>query len=61
MSDRCISTISRTALKQKDESIISRYLLSLRPIDNEIKPHDSRTAIERNLTFLSRKNHHGYY
>jgi hypothetical protein len=39
----------------------SRYLLSLRLINDEAKPHDSRTITERNSAFLSRKNYHGYY
>jgi hypothetical protein len=39
----------------------SRYFLSLRLINDEIKPHDSRTATEKNSIFLFRENHHDYY
>jgi hypothetical protein len=61
MNNRYINTVSRTALKQKNKSRISRYLLSLRLINDEAKSHDSRTITEGNLTFLSQRNHHNYY
>jgi hypothetical protein len=41
--------------------MISRYLLSLRLINDEAEPHDSRIITEGNLVFLSRENYYGYY
>jgi hypothetical protein len=37
----------------------SKYLLSLRSINDEAEPHDSRTITEENSAFLSRGNHYG--
>jgi hypothetical protein len=61
MSNRYISTVFRTIPKQKDEPVASRYLLSLRSINDKAKSHDSRIVTERNLISLFRKNHYDYY
>jgi hypothetical protein len=41
--------------------VASRYLLSLRLINDEAESHDSRTIIEGNLAFLSRGNYYDYH